>query len=266
MASPRKIAANRRNAQYSTGPRTPNGKGRVQAQCIAARPCSDATCNWCDRSRRRTFGVENRWRKSRSLSLAFCNDRRRSRAGIAPGAGRSPLVARLEDAGRFVAGRSGSGEERPSDFVAKFASAGALRAPRVVPQGSCASAAIILGSAASAWAFPHGFECFLARCLRQLAQERCFSSVVLCYYTILGCIWQNEPTKILRNQEIPKHPASIGIRIGTTQTRSPRFLQNEPNCCSRSAIEIAAPMLSDARSKPPASSSSTRMAEARACD
>ena len=28
MASPRKIAANRRNAQYSTGPLTPNGKGR----------------------------------------------------------------------------------------------------------------------------------------------------------------------------------------------------------------------------------------------
>ena len=28
MTSPRKIAANRRNAQYSTGPLTPNGKGR----------------------------------------------------------------------------------------------------------------------------------------------------------------------------------------------------------------------------------------------
>ena len=205
MASPRKIAANRRNAQYSTGPRTAQRQGPLQAQCIAARPCSDATCDWCDRSRRRAFGVENRWRKSRPLSLAFCNHRRRSRAGIAPGAGRSPLVAHVEDAAWFVAGRSGSGEERPSDFVAKFASAGALRAPRFVPQGSCASAAIILGSAASAWAFPHGFECFLARCLRQLAQERCFSSVVLCYYTILGCIWQNEPTKILRNQEIPKH-------------------------------------------------------------
>ena len=177
----------------------------LQAQCIATRPCNDAARDQHDRSRRRAFGVENRWRKSRPLSLAFCNDRRRSRPGIAPGADRSPLVARLDDAGQFVAERSGSGEERPSDLT----STGTLRAPRFVPQGSCASAAIILGSAASAWAFPHWFECFHAGCLRPLAQERCFSSVVICYYTIFNCIWQNEPTKILRNQEIPKHrPAS----------------------------------------------------------
>ena len=34
MTSPRKIAANRRNAQYSTGPRTPNGKGRSKHNAL----------------------------------------------------------------------------------------------------------------------------------------------------------------------------------------------------------------------------------------
>jgi hypothetical protein len=34
MASPRKIAANRRNAQYSTGPLTPNGKGRSKHNAL----------------------------------------------------------------------------------------------------------------------------------------------------------------------------------------------------------------------------------------
>ena len=34
MASPRKIAANRRNAEYSTGPRTPNGKGRSKHNAL----------------------------------------------------------------------------------------------------------------------------------------------------------------------------------------------------------------------------------------
>ena len=34
MASPRKIAANRRNAQHSTGPRTANGKGRSKHNAL----------------------------------------------------------------------------------------------------------------------------------------------------------------------------------------------------------------------------------------
>ena len=34
MTSPRKIAANRRNAEYSTGPRTPNGKGRSKHNAL----------------------------------------------------------------------------------------------------------------------------------------------------------------------------------------------------------------------------------------
>jgi hypothetical protein len=34
MASPRKTAANRRNAQYSTGPRTAHGKGRAKHNAL----------------------------------------------------------------------------------------------------------------------------------------------------------------------------------------------------------------------------------------
>ena len=50
-----------------------------------------------------------------------------------------------------------------------------------------------------------GSSAFARAAFASLLRKRSCSSVVLYYYTIFGCIWQNEPTKILRNQEIPKH-------------------------------------------------------------
>ena len=54
------------------------------------------------------------------------------------------------------------------DAVRRVFSGGTAGNQTRSPARTCASAAVILGSAASAWAFPRGFECFLARCLRQL--------------------------------------------------------------------------------------------------
>ena len=93
MASPRKMAANRRNAQYSTGPRTAHGKGRSKRNAFWHGPAVRLPAHW--RNDRDVQRLRlNRRCKSRSMSLPFCEDRRRSRARIASGAAPFFVTAR----------------------------------------------------------------------------------------------------------------------------------------------------------------------------
>ena len=124
MASPRKIAANRRNAQYSTGPRTPNGKGRSKHNALrhglAVTPPATSTidrdverlaskiaganpdpCRWhfamiaaeADLELRRVRTVRLSWLASTTPPGSSPNDRDQERNGLATSL---PNLLRLE--------------------------------------------------------------------------------------------------------------------------------------------------------------------------
>ena len=124
MASPRKIAANRRNAQYSTGPLTPTGKGRSKHNALrhglaVTVPATDAIdrdverlaskiaganpdpCRWhfamiaaeAEQELRRVRAVRLSWLASKTPAGSSPGDRDQERNGLATSL---PNLLRLE--------------------------------------------------------------------------------------------------------------------------------------------------------------------------
>ena len=160
MASPRKIAANRRNAHYSTGPLTPNGKGRSKHNALrhglAVTPPATSTIDHdVERLASKIAGANPdpcRWHFAMIAAEADLELRQMRAVRLSWRASKTPASSSPID----------RDQERNGLVTWHFgwsAMSAALCHAEIVRFGC---------SATSAWAFPHGFT----RCLRQLAQDR----------------------------------------------------------------------------------------------